>query len=84
MKSYRIAVPGAVDRVPTSEEIRAAVWLSLDRAEEFLTEILREIRCEIAAGFGGDVHIPEPQIESLTVFDDFMERQVAEQDSPVN
>ena len=67
----------SVDRLATSEEIRAAVALSSESPEE---EYETSAVWEIAADFGGYVRIPSTEIETLRL----IEELYADTDSRTN
>jgi hypothetical protein len=58
-----------VDRLATSEEIRAAISFSSDQAEEYAAESA----WEIAADQGGYVRIPSLEIETFRLIEELLE-----------
>ncbi len=71
MKLNLIVTPTAVDRLATSEEIRAAISPILDRTEEHATETVWEITADI----GGYVRIPVVEIETARFFEELIEER---------
>jgi hypothetical protein len=70
MKANSNVTPTPVDRLATSEEIRAAVSLCTDDADE---EYATANVWEIAADFGGYVRIPSRQVETLRLIEELLE-----------
>jgi hypothetical protein len=60
------AIP--VDRIATSEEIRAAISLNSDQPEEYAPEGA----WEIAADMGGYVRIPGVEIETFRLIEELL------------
>ena len=69
MKPNSIVLPTAVDRLATSEEIRAAISPLPDGPEENATEIV----WEIAADLGGYVRIPAVEFETFRLIEELIE-----------
>jgi hypothetical protein len=63
-----------VDRLATSDEIRAAVLKFPDPIEEYRSEILREI----AADFGGYVRLSAVEIEISLLVEELLQVQRTE------
>ena len=68
MKPNSNLAPIPVDRIATSEEIRAAISLSSDQAEEYAAESA----WEIAADQGGYVRIPSLEIETFRLIEELL------------
>jgi hypothetical protein len=71
MKLNLIETPITVDRLATSDEIRAAVLSSPDPLEEYRTEIVREI----AADVGGYIRISAVEFETFRLIEEMIEEQ---------
>jgi hypothetical protein len=69
MKRDLIVTPTAVDRLATSEEIRAAILPLCDRPEEYATETV----WEIAADVGGYARIPAVEVETIRLIEELIE-----------
>ena len=68
MKPNPNLAPIQVDRPATSEEIRAAISLSSDQAEEYASEGA----WEIAADLGGYVRVPAIEIETFRLIEELL------------
>ena len=68
MKPNSNLAPIPVDRIATSEEIRAAISLSSDEPEEYPAEGA----WEIAADQGGYVRIPSLEIETFRLIEELL------------
>lgn len=71
MKANVLKTPTAVDRLSTSDEIRAALMLFPDPIEEYSRELLHEV----AADFGGHIRIPARELEASVLVEDWIEEQ---------
>jgi hypothetical protein len=71
MKANVLKTPTAVDRLATSDEIRAALMLFPDPIEEYSQELLHEV----AADFGGYIRIPARELEASLLVEDWIEEQ---------
>ncbi len=69
MKPNSNLVPIPVDRIATSEEVRAAISLGSDQAEEYAAEDA----WEVAADQGGYVRIPSVEIETFRLIEELLE-----------
>ena len=69
MKPNSNLAPIPVDRIATSEEIRAAFSLSSDQAEEYAAEGA----WEVAADQGGYVRIPSVELETFRLIEELLE-----------
>jgi hypothetical protein len=68
MKPHSNLAPIPVDRLATSEEIRAAISLSSDQREEYAAEGA----WEIAGDLGGYVRIPSLEIETFRLIEELL------------
>ena len=69
MKPNSNLAPIPVDRIATSEEIRAAISLSSEQPEEYAAEGA----WEVAADRGGYVRIPSLEIETFRLIEELLE-----------
>ena len=69
MKSDCQQTPISVDRLATSEEIRAAISLCSDATEEYVATPV----WDIAADLGGYVRIPSLEIETIRLVEELLE-----------
>jgi hypothetical protein len=78
MKPDLIETPVTVDRLATSDEIRAAILTFPNPMDECRTEILREIASDV----GGYIRISAVEFETFRLFEEMIEEQDtrAEQD----
>jgi hypothetical protein len=71
MKADMLKTPAAVDRLATSDEIRAALMPFPDPIEECSKDLLYEI----AADLGGYVRIPGWEFEASLLLENWTEEQ---------
>lgn len=71
MKLNLIVTPTALDRLATSEEIRAAISPLPDRPEEYATETVWEITADV----GGYIRIPAVEIETVRLIEELIEER---------